>query len=97
MIAQKYRLNFLQQMKLAPEVNRALGQQFANADEMFETLFTEVRRLATLLGAGLEDGMGNGGGGMAAGYWTVLTDGDPVETDLIFADSEAIAVWVPTS
>jgi hypothetical protein len=45
-IAQKYRLNFTQQSGLSAPVNRALGQQFANADEMFETLFGEVRRLA---------------------------------------------------
>lgn len=30
------------------------------------------------------------------GYWTPLTDGDLVETDLIFADGEAVAVFVPT-
>jgi hypothetical protein len=30
------------------------------------------------------------------GYWTPLTDGDPDETDLIFANGEAIAVFVPT-
>lgn len=29
------------------------------------------------------------------GYWTPLTDGDTDETDLIFANGEAIAVFVP--
>lgn len=28
-------------------------------------------------------------------YWTPLTDGDPDETDLIYANGEAIAVQVP--
>lgn len=32
----------------------------------------------------------------ALGYWTVLTDGDVDEPDLICADGEAIAVFVPT-
>ena len=31
----------------------------------------------------------------STGYWTPLTDGDPDETDLIFANGEAIAVFVP--
>lgn len=30
------------------------------------------------------------------GYWSPLTDGDEDETELIFADGEAIMVWVPT-
>lgn len=30
------------------------------------------------------------------GYWSPLTDGDPDETELIFADGDAIMVWVPT-
>lgn len=30
------------------------------------------------------------------GYWTPLTDGDTEETDLIFANGECIAVFVPT-
>jgi hypothetical protein len=51
-IAQKYRLSFLQQTGLSAAVNRALGQQFANADEMFETLFVEARRVANLVDAG---------------------------------------------
>lgn len=29
------------------------------------------------------------------GYWTLLTDGDLVETDFIFADGDAISIWVP--
>ena len=29
------------------------------------------------------------------GYWTPLTDGDTTDTDLIFADGESIAVFVP--
>lgn len=29
------------------------------------------------------------------GYWSVLTDGDPVETDLIFADGDVISVHMP--
>lgn len=31
----------------------------------------------------------------ASGYWTPLTDGNVDETDLIFANGEAIAVFVP--
>jgi hypothetical protein len=93
MIAQKYRLGFKSQTGLPPAANGALGQQFSNADEMFETLFTEARRVATLTGAGSS---GDGGSSAATGYWTVLTDGDPVDTHLIFADGEAIAVFVPT-
>jgi len=38
----------------------------------------------------------SGGGGSTDGYWTPLTDGDEDETDLIYANGEAIAVWVPT-
>lgn len=30
------------------------------------------------------------------GYWTPITDGDEDETDLIFADGEAIMAWVAT-
>jgi len=30
------------------------------------------------------------------GYWAPLTDGDSIETDLIFADAEAIMIFVPT-
>lgn len=30
------------------------------------------------------------------GYWAPLTDGDPDETDLIFADGECIMVFIPT-
>ena len=30
------------------------------------------------------------------GYWSPLTDGDVDETELIFADGDAIMVWVPT-
>ena len=93
MKAQQYRIGWTRQTDLAPAVDRALGQQLSNADEMFETLFTEVRRLATLIGAA---GDGGGGSSAAMGYWTVLTDGDPVDTHLIFADGEAIAVFVPT-
>ncbi len=38
-----------------------------------------------------------GAGNIAeVGYWTPLTDGDLDETDLIFADGECIAVFVPT-
>jgi len=98
MIAQKYRLNFLQQTALKPEVNRALGTQFANADEMFETLFIEANRVAALLAAGTGGGGGGGdGGGTETGYWSVLTDGEPVGTELIFADGDVIMTFVPTT
>jgi|SRR5262245_24023643 len=98
MIAQKYRLNFLQQGKLSPEVNRALGTQFANADEMFETLFTEARRVAALLAAGTGgSGGGDGSGGTETGYWSVLTDGEEIGTELIFAAGDVIMVFVPTT
>lgn len=33
---------------------------------------------------------------MSLGYWTPLTDGDIDEAHLIFANGEAIAVFVPT-
>lgn len=29
------------------------------------------------------------------GYWTLLTDGDPDETDFIFANGEPIAMFIP--
>lgn len=32
---------------------------------------------------------------IASGYWTLLTDGDVDETDFIFADGDAISVFVP--
>ena len=96
MIAQKYRVNFQQQTALRPEVNRALGQQFANVDEMFETLFTEARRVANLLESG-GSGDGGGGGGTATGYWSILTDGDPTAPQLIFADGDVISIFVPTT
>lgn len=35
-------------------------------------------------------------GSSLGGYWAPLTDGDVVETDLIFASGEAVMVWVPT-
>lgn len=38
----------------------------------------------------------NASGASGSGYWTPLTDGDVDETDLIFANGEAIAVFVPT-
>jgi hypothetical protein len=38
----------------------------------------------------------SGGGVSGVGYWTPLTDGNPDETQLIFANGEAIAVFVPT-
>lgn len=90
MIAQKYRLSFHKQTGLSPAVNSALGRQLSNADEMFETLFTEARRLATLTEGGV------GGSRPATGYWTVLTDGDLTDPQLIFAGGDAIAVFVPT-
>ena len=31
-----------------------------------------------------------------AGYWTPLTDGDEDETDLIFANGDAIMMFIPT-
>jgi hypothetical protein len=34
---------------------------------------------------------------LAAGYWAPLTDGDPVETDLIFANADAVMVFVPVA
>ena len=34
-------------------------------------------------------------GGTNDGYWTPLTDGDTTDADLIFADGESIAVFVP--
>lgn len=91
-VAQKYRLSFSQQQGLSAPVNRALGTQFSNADEMFETIFTELRRLGLLVGTGA-----GGSGATAGGYWTVLTDGDLTAPELIFADGDAIAVFVPTS
>lgn len=36
-----------------------------------------------------------GAGAGASGYWTPLTDGDPDETELIFADGSCIMVFVP--
>jgi hypothetical protein len=30
-----------------------------------------------------------------SGYWTLLTDGDPDETDFIFANGDAISIFVP--
>lgn len=53
------------------------------------TLGTGLSMAGTVLSA-------TGGGGMDAGYWAPLTDGDLVETDLIFASGEAVMVWVPT-
>jgi hypothetical protein len=93
MIAQKYRITWTQQTALATPVNRGLGQQMSNIDELFEVLFTEVRRLSQQVAALEADG--GGGGDTGHGYWTVLTDGDPDETDLIFANGEAIALFVP--
>jgi len=81
-IAQKYRLNFQQQGKLSPDVNRALGTQFANADEMFETLFTETKRVATLAAITSSAGVTHAGGpltrdhlvlGAGGGDLTVMT------------------------
>src|SRR5262245_18686776 len=54
---QKYRLSFRRQNALPNAVNDALSQQFAKADEMFETLFIEARRVAIRLDEG-----GDGGG-----------------------------------
>lgn len=38
----------------------------------------------------------NNTGGPDSGYWAPLTDGDTVDTDLIFADGECVMVFVPT-
>jgi collagen triple helix repeat protein len=56
--AQKYRVTWPTQTSLPPTVNRALGQQLSNVDEMLETLFTELRRI---------DGMVSRAGGIGAG------------------------------
>lgn len=32
----------------------------------------------------------------AVGYWSPLTNGDPVTPELIFADGDVIMVWTPT-
>lgn len=34
-------------------------------------------------------------GGDAAGFWTILTDGDPTQPELIFADGDVISMFVP--
>lgn len=41
-------------------------------------------------------GSGSSSFNQNTGYWTPLTDGDVDETDLIFANGDAIAVFVPT-
>jgi hypothetical protein len=33
--------------------------------------------------------------GDAAGFWTILTDGDPTQPELIFADGDVISMFVP--
>ncbi len=30
------------------------------------------------------------------GYWSILTNGDPVTPEVIFADGDCVSVWVPT-
>lgn len=44
------------------------------------------------------DGTSGGGGGSSStsGYWAPLTDGNIIETDLVFANGDAIMVFVPT-
>ena len=39
----------------------------------------------------------NAAGGMGNGYWAPLTDGDPIEANLIFTGfGECVMVWLPT-
>lgn len=87
----KYRQGWTQQSGLQAPVNRALGQQFSNIDELFDALFAELRRLDARIAAA-----GGDGAAILAGSWTVLTDGDLTAPSLIFAGGEAIAVFVPT-
>lgn len=37
-----------------------------------------------------------GGSSSSSGYWAPLTDGNIIETDLVFANGDAIMVFVPT-
>ena len=65
-------------------------------------IFPNSRRLLAGIGISFDDTIANertinvSSGIASVGYWTVLTDGNVDETDLIFANGEAIAVFVPT-
>lgn len=59
-------------------------------------------RLAAGIGVSFDDSVSGVrtvnviGGGSGSGYWAPLTDGDLIETDLIFAGGECVMIFVPT-
>lgn len=82
-------------------LTQLLGVSYLTVDD--ETaLLINSRQLLAGLGITFDDTVPGkrtiaSSGGAGSGYWTPLTDGDPDETDLIYANGEAIAVNVPNA